>query len=296
MRRTSIIAAAIGFLLAAALGVSIGNANELRADLQRVRERLARTETSLAVTAGARQRAASDAAASAKAAALRRKRIDALVGRLDTAELTLERRAALARALVPAGRSVFETRLLRGSVYDLLIVAWRDGVVSGIDVWRVQARPADPAVGARPSWELVYLVEPRPDFESWEDPGDVLIGPPWALRRVDVQDAVIMAEVAAIGDATGDGLHDLAIVERNGGSGGCGTVRLLQNLGTTLRETFHRNGCIHSLEIEHGLLVYSNGFHNSCRLAERARCVARSTRLRWTGSSWVVIEVERDVY
>lgn len=297
MRRIATVAVAIGVFLAAALAVSIENAGELRADLRSVRERLARTETSLAVTAGARQQASRSLAKTARAAELGAKRIRRLADRLDTARTTLQRLSAVTRSLVPRNRSVFETRLLPGDPYDLLVVQWHehDGGVTltGLNVWRV---PADDASSATDParWELVYVAEPLPSYEL-DHASYVLHGDPASPTREEV-DFIQMIDIADVGDATGDGLPDLAIQQYGQGSGGCGAVNLLQNLDGSLRETFRRADCIHGLAIERGGLVYTKSPHNSCRLTKNARCFSRTVWFRWTGSSWSVTAVEREPF
>jgi hypothetical protein len=254
--------------------------------LRRLRERVDRTETQLAITAGARRQAGDRALASTEALRLQERRLGRLLDRIEDADLKDERLAALERALLPGPREVFETRLLHGDETDLLVVQWHESssiTKTGIAVW---------SLGAEGSWDLAFVVEPRPDFTSAEDPGDVLIGPPGAAELVDSSYGVIRADVVATADATGDGAPDVVVQEMGSGSGGCGTVRLLQNMGTTLRETFHRDGCNHGIGIEDGLLVYGRAVYpKTCHNIHG--CGSRRTFMRWTGSAWTVARVER---
>lgn len=150
------------------------------------------------------------------------------------------------------GHDVYGARLVPGDAYDLLAVGWsdRDGRGSGLYVWRVGDDAAD----------LVYVVEPRLSLRQG-DTGYVLVGPPGALTEDRYDGWVEGAGVADVGDATGDGLPDLALQEQGSGTGGCGKVRLLQNLDGAVRQTFESFDCDHKISIEKGRLLYATATH-----------------------------------
>lgn len=293
MRRTFGIAVVVALALGGALAWALWDRRQLSDELSASRYRLEAT-TELAIDAEAAYLDSTERAeAAAEKARRHRKRADALAERLYGARLDLRRRNPAAAALVPPGREVFETKLLAGGEYDLLAVSWRDGggaVVSGLDVWRVR-RDADPS--ARRLSELVYVVEPHPSYDGAVS-GYVLHGPPTSPRREPADPGTTSVHIAAVGDATGDGFEDLAIQQFGQGSGGCGAVKLLQNTGAGLREVYHREDCNHGIEIRRGRLVRSRAAHPpGCDHIHG--CGSRSTWMRWTGSSWTVTKVERDI-
>lgn len=293
MRRTFGIAVVVALVLGGALAWALWDRRELSAELSASRHRL-EAATELVIDAEvAHLDSAERADVAAEKARRHRERAEDLAERLYGARLELRRRNPAAAALVPTGREVLETKLLEGGAYDLLAVSWRGGggaVVSGLDVWRV-GRDADPS--ARRLWEVVYVAEPHPSYDG-AVPGYVLHGPPTSPRREETDSGATSVHIAAVGDATGDGLEDLAIQQFGQGSGGCGAVKLLQNTGGGLREIYHREDCNHGIRIERGRLVRDRAAHpRGCDQIHG--CGSRSTWMRWTGSSWTVTKVERDV-
>ncbi len=96
---------------------------------------------------------------------------------------------------------------------------------------------------------------------------------------------------AVIGDATGDGLEDALTFEATGGSGGCGTYRVISVVDAA--EVFSQTVCDTFVDVASapaGLTlteaVFGPGDDHCCPSAQRV------TRLRYTGSGWKVISRE----
>lgn len=285
MRRALVIAGALSVALLVALSWALAERDELRNDLASVNERLDDTYEELAGVRAAHRIALQELDDSTAQARRFRRRASAFAERASGNRLALERRGALEDALT-RGQEVFEARLVQGDDHDLLVVDWNDpdGTRSGVYVWRV----------GDGSLELVYVVEPHVDFES-AAAGHVLHGPPGAETEDRYDGWIQWVELTDVGDATGDGLPDVALQERSSGSGGCGKVRFLENLDGALRETFRRFGCDHGLGIRRGRLVYATAAHpEGCEQIHG--CGRKGAWMRWTGMSWVTEKVTRDLY
>ncbi|MDQ3914660.1 MAG: hypothetical protein M3323_04905 [Actinomycetota bacterium] len=285
-----VVAAVVILGLAGTTTWALAERDDLEGRVAKLEDALDAANERIAASAAARRATAEAAAATAQKAKQTSRRVNALEGLLYGARLDLKRLNAVAHALARPGRAVFETRLLEGTPHDLVVVSWHKNVGgttrTGLDVWRV-------ARGATPAWELVYIAEPHPSFEL-DRASYVLYGPPDAPAREEV-DFVQRIDIADTGDATGDGLDDLAIWEAGSGSGGCGHVKLLANTGDTLRETYRHEGCDHGLAIKRGRLVLGEAWHpRGCDQIHG--CGRRGTWMRWTGSSWTVTDVRRDAY
>lgn len=280
MRRATTL---IAGLLAIALVWTLSGRADLQSDLEAVQQRLDETYDELAGTRAAHRVALREADDSSDLAKRFRRRAGRFAQRASSRRLELQRRSAIDHALAP-GQEVYRARILPGHEHDLLAVEWRDrdDTRSGVYVWRVDET----------SMELVYLVEPKVSFESAEA-GYVLTGPPGAATEDRYGAWIQWAGIADSGDATGDGLLDLALSESGSGTGGCGKVRLLQNLGGTFRETYQHDDCSHSIEIAGGRLVHSTAADpKGCDQIHG--CGEVRTRMRWSGTSWVVEQVTRD--
>ncbi|MDQ4125626.1 MAG: hypothetical protein M3134_08515 [Actinomycetota bacterium] len=285
MRRApALIAGALSLVLLTALVWAMSDRDDLRAELAAKDERLEEVYDELAGTRAAHRTVLHELDDSMAEAKRFRRRASAFADEASGARRALRRLRGV--AVLALGKDVYRARLVRGDTSDLLVVGWsdRDGRGAGVYVWRVDGR----------SVELVYVVEPRVSLRD-EDDGYVLVGPPGALVE-DGYDAWIEgAGVADVGDATGDGLSDLALQEHGLGTGGCGKVRLLQNLDGTVRQTFESFDCDHSLSIEGGRLLYATATHpKGCDSIHG--CGTKRTWMRWDGSSWVVEKVTRKRY
>jgi hypothetical protein len=91
------------------------------------------------------------------------------------------------------------------------------------------------------------------------------------------------------GDLTGDGEADLLSFEDIGGSGACGTWRVVLIADRDATETWARQTCDTRVRIVGGDLevreaVFEAGDSHCCPSA------FRTTRLRWDGGAWTVVE------
>jgi hypothetical protein len=88
------------------------------------------------------------------------------------------------------------------------------------------------------------------------------------------------------GDLTGDGIVDLLSNEHTGGTGACGTWRVVASELGSATEIFRRDTCDTEIVIAAGELrireaVYETGDPHCCPSAFRI------TTLRWNGEEWV---------
>lgn len=93
------------------------------------------------------------------------------------------------------------------------------------------------------------------------------------------------------GDVTGDGISDLLSFEDVGGSGACGTYRVVTSVPGDATEIFRRDTCDTQIAISRGDLrvreaVYGPDDPHCCPSA------FRTTVLRWNGTSWEEISSE----
>jgi hypothetical protein len=98
----------------------------------------------------------------------------------------------------------------------------------------------------------------------------------------------------SIGEATGDGTADALIFESVGGSGACGTWRLLALSPGADVQTYDRDLCDGSVEFASGPpglrvieSVFAPGDPHCCPSS------TKTTTLAWTGSRWRVTSVDR---
>lgn len=285
MRRASIvIAGALTVALLVGLSWALVDRAALEDELAALSERLDVTSDQLAGARAEHRVALRELDDSTSVARRFRRRAEEFAGRASGRGRALRRLrgiGALAR-----GHDVSSARFVPGGDYDLLTVGWTgtDERRSGLYVWRVGERSAD----------LVYVVEPHIDLRD-EDAGYVLVGPAGAETKDRYQGWIAGVGITDVGDATGDGLPDLALQESGTGSGGCGKVRFLENLDGALRETFQSFDCDHSIAITKGRLVYGTAARpKGCNAIHG--CGTRRTWLRWTGSSWVTEQVTRELY
>jgi hypothetical protein len=140
--------------------------------------------------------------------------------------------------------------------------AWRRGddplaAQNGFEVW---ARFA----GEDPVWRAVYAFTDRPSTG-------------------------VLGITFEEGDVTGDGVADVLTFEDTGGSGACGTWRVVRIERDDAVETLARQTCDTRVRIAGGDLevreaVYKPGDAHCCPSAYR------TTRLRWDGRGWKVVD------
>jgi len=161
-------------------------------------------------------------------------------------------------ALVPPGASSANASVLIApeDPIDQIALTWLEeqpsGRRTGLIVWQ---RFADP-----PNWRAVYAFT--------DTPRKGVFG-----IRVDT------------GDVTGDRISDLLSFEDVGGSGACGTYRIIATTVGDASEIFRRDTCDTEIAISRGDLrvreaVYRPDDPHCCPSA------FRTTVLRWNGASW----------
>jgi hypothetical protein len=171
---------------------------------------------------------------------------------------------------------------------SLVVVQWRDeGGFSrwGVHVWRISSASSIPADWRATQWDLIYAIDPHET--------SVAIGPPESQVVEDSDNR--LTQVLDIGDLTGDGLRDLVVQGWNGGTGGCGVSRVLENGSEALREIFRRDDCELLLEASRGNLKLTDAIYpKGCSQAHG--CGRLTTLLHWDGSSWTQVARHREVY
>jgi len=166
--------------------------------------------------------------------------------------------------LVPPGSTPASSVVLSrpDAPIDQVAVSWRSGEAlagrAGLIVWQ-HAR-------SDPTWRAVY---------AFTDPkGRGVFG-----VRMDQA------------DVTGDGIADLLTFEDVGGSGACGTYRVIASTDGDAAEILRRDVCDTEIQIAGGDLrvreaVFEPEDPHCCPSA------VRTTVLRWTGSDWKQISSE----
>ena len=165
--------------------------------------------------------------------------------------------------LIPAGATLAKSAMLTtpDAPVDQIAVTWRAGEPpgrTGLIVW--QHAPGEPA------WRAVYAFT--------DLPARGVFG-----IRMDQ------------GDLTGDGIADLLTFEDVGGSGACGTYRVVSSTDGDATEIFRRSVCDTEIQIAGGDLrireaVFEPDDPHCCPSA------FRTTVLRWSGSDWEEISSE----
>lgn len=166
--------------------------------------------------------------------------------------------------LVPAGATPAASAVLArpDTPIDQIAVSWRSGGSltgsAGLIVWQHS--------GDDPAWRAVY---------AFTDPkGTGVFG-----VRMDQA------------DVTGDGIADLLTFEDVGGSGACGTYRIVAPTDGDARQILRRNVCDTEIQFAGGGLrvreaVFEPDDPHCCPSA------FRTTVLRWNGSDWEQISSE----
>jgi hypothetical protein len=148
----------------------------------------------------------------------------------------------------------------------VLVVSWSRGDPAagevGLEIWeRSDATAADP-------WRVVYAVTDPPDAGVYG-------------VRFDV------------GDVTADGSPDVLSFEDMGGSGGCGTWRVIEMAAGSYTERYRKQTCDTMVRVVGGDLQVRTAVFGP----EDAHCCPsafRTTTLRWNGSAWDVVERTRE--
>jgi hypothetical protein len=181
----------------------------------------------------------------------------------DPADITLIAAGDFS-ALVPPGSSPANSTVLvtPEDPIDQIALTWLDeeasGRRTGLIVWQ---RLEDPAV-----WRAVY---------AFTDPARKGV---FGIR-VDT------------GDVTADRISDLLSFEDVGGSGACGTYRVITSMPGDATEIFRRDTCDTEIAISRGDLRVREAVYR----ADDPHCCPsafRTTVLRWNGSSWEEISSE----
>ncbi|MGZ4152890.1 MAG: hypothetical protein ACXVQ0_00235 [Actinomycetota bacterium] len=163
-------------------------------------------------------------------------------------------------ALAPAGAAVSASWTApAGAGVDALMFAWTSGgdplrSGSGFEIWIRSA--------ASPAWRVVYAFSDRPS-------------------------SGVLGVRFENGDLTGDGVPDALTFEDTGGSGACGTWRVVGLDAAGAAELFSKQTCDTDVRIVNGELhvraaVYAPGDAHCCPSAYR------TTTLRWSGQGWDV--------
>ena len=93
------------------------------------------------------------------------------------------------------------------------------------------------------------------------------------------------------GDLTGDAIPDVLSVEDVGGSGACGTYRVITSVAGDASEIFRRDACDTEIAIAGGDLRIREAVYH----ADDPHCCPsayRTSTLRWDGTSWDEISSE----
>lgn len=195
---------------------------------------------------------------------------------------TLQRRS---RVLAPVGAVIDDVTVLRaqGGEPRRLVVTWsipaRDdpqySTRSGVFVWQP---PADPLTkpGLLHSWELAYALNLRPQAQH------VVVGTPSAWTR---EASAGLDITLTTGDLTDDGYPEILTFEASGGSGGCGTWRVLSGQNGAFDSLLRRETCEADIAIRNGNLRIDQSYQpKGCDAIHG--CARRRTVLRWDGSGF----------
>jgi hypothetical protein len=181
----------------------------------------------------------------------------------DPADLTKVSAGDLSPLVPPGstvGRSAVQAR--PGDPIDQVAVGWGSGEPfarrSGLIVWQ--------RADGEPAWRAVYA------FTDPKSPGVFGVG-------IDQ------------GDLTGDEISDLLTFENVGGSGACGTYRVIAAVDGDAAEILRRSVCDTQIQIAGGDLrvreaVFEPDDPHCCPSA------FRTTVLRWNGSHWRTVSEE----
>jgi hypothetical protein len=164
-------------------------------------------------------------------------------------------------ALAPAGATVSSSWTTPSDAgVDAVMFAWTSGADpvrsgSGFEVWIRSA--------AMPPWRVVYAFSDRPS-------------------------SGVLGVRFETGDLTGDDVPDALTFEDIGGSGACGTWRVVRLDATGAAELLSKQTCDTDVRIVNGELrvraaVYAPGDAHCCPSA------FRTTTLRWSGAGWDVV-------
>jgi hypothetical protein len=177
----------------------------------------------------------------------------------DAADLALIASGDLG-PLVPPGAS-YENRSTLDDPVEQIVLTWSDGIPpdrrNGLIVWQ---RSEDE------TWRAVY---------AFTDPA----------RR-----GVFGIRVET-GDVTGDAISDILSFEDVGGSGACGTYRVIATSVGDASEIFRRDACDTQIAISSGDLRVREAVFR----ADDPHCCPsafRGSTLRWNGTSWDKISSE----
>jgi hypothetical protein len=151
------------------------------------------------------------------------------------------------------------------------------------------ARPDDP-------FDQIALAWQRGDDPFASEHGFVVwrrseAGPPWraVYAFTDDPDRQVLGVSFMTDDLTGDGVDDVLTFEDTGGSGGCGTYRVISSSSDGASGIFEREVCDTQIRPEGGDLVV----HTAVYGPDDPHCCPsryRTTTLRWNGETWDVVD------
>jgi hypothetical protein len=140
------------------------------------------------------------------------------------------------------------------------------------------------------SWSRGDALDPESGLEVWER-RDTTAEPPWrvAFAFTDAPGSGVLGIRFETGDLTGDRSMDVLSFEDIGGSGACGTWRVVAMNVASYREVYRDETCDTDVRITGGDLlmraaVYRAGDAHCCPSAYRI------TRQHWDGEAWTVAD------
>jgi hypothetical protein len=154
----------------------------------------------------------------------------------------------------------------------------------------VLARPDAPIDQVAVAWRSGDALAGRAGLIVWQDADG---GPAWraVYAFTDPKGKGVFGVRMDQADVTGDGIADLLTFEDVGGSGACGTYRVVESIDGDAVEILHRDVCDTEIQVAGGDLrvleaVFEPADAHCCPSA------VRTTVLRWNGSDWVEVSSE----
>jgi hypothetical protein len=152
------------------------------------------------------------------------------------------------------------------------------------------ARPDAPIEQVAVAWRSGDALAGRAGLIVWQHPdGD----PAWraVYAFTDPKGKGVFGVRMDQADVTGDGIADLITFEDVGGSGACGTYRVVESTDGDAAEILRRDVCDTEIQVAGGDLRVRKAVFEP----EDAHCcpsAVRTTVLRWNGSDWVEVSSE----
>jgi hypothetical protein len=144
------------------------------------------------------------------------------------------------------------------------------------------------------SWSRGDAEAPEVGLEIWQQSDPTAAGP-WRVGYAftDPAGAGVFGVRFDLGDLTADGSPDVLSFEDIGGSGACGTWRVIEMSVDSYAERYRKQTCDTTVRIVDGDLrartaVFAPDDAHCCPSA------FRTTTLRWNGSAWDVVDRTRE--